>query len=65
VSAIGSGINARLGNLRKVLESAAALGAEVLGVSTSSFRISVLVEEPHLPELTRRLHQALVEGAAS
>jgi aspartate kinase len=62
VSAIGSGINARLGNLRKVLDSAAVLGAEVLGVSTSSFRISVLVDETHLPELTRRLHQALGEA---
>jgi aspartate kinase len=61
VSAIGSGINARLTNLRKVLESAKALGADVLGVSTSSFRISLLVDEGHLPELSRRLHRALVE----
>ena len=38
------------------------LEAAVLGISTSSFRISVLVEERHLPELTRRFHAALVEG---
>jgi aspartate kinase len=61
VSAIGSGINARLANLRRVLDAADGLGAEVLGVSTSSFRISVLVDEGHVPELTRELHRVLVE----
>ena len=61
VSAIGSGINASFANLRKALDAAAAVEAAVLGISTSSFRISVLVEEKHLPELTRRFHAALVE----
>ena len=60
VSAIGSGINASFSNLRKALDAAAAVEAAVLGISTSSFRISVLVEERHLPELTRRFHTALV-----
>ena len=62
VSAIGSGINASLANLRKALDAAAAVEAAVLGISTSSFRISLLVEEKHLDELTRRLHAALVVG---
>jgi aspartate kinase len=61
VSAIGSGINAGFANLGKALDAAAAVEAAVLGISTSSFRISVLVEERHLPELTRRFHAALVE----
>jgi aspartate kinase len=61
VSAIGSGINASYANLRKALDAAAAVEAAVLGISTSSFRISVLVEERHLPELTRAFHTALVE----
>jgi len=61
VSAIGSGINASLANLRKALDAAAAVEAAVLGISTSSFRISVLVEERHLPELARGFHDALVE----
>jgi aspartate kinase len=61
VSAIGSGINASFANLRKALDAAAAVEAAVLGISTSSFRISVLVDEKHLPELTRRFHAALVE----
>jgi len=62
VSAIGSGINASFANLRKALDAAAAVEAAVLGISTSSFRISVLVEERHLPELTRGFHAALVRG---
>jgi aspartokinase len=61
VSAIGSGINASFANLGKALDAAGAVEAAVLGISTSSFRISVLVEERHLPELTRRFHAALVE----
>ena len=60
VSAIGAGINARFGNLRRTLETLAALGAAVLGASTSSFRISVLVEEARVPEAVRGLHRALV-----
>jgi aspartate kinase len=59
VSAIGAGINAGLGNVRRALEAAAALG-EVLGLSTSSFRISLLLDERHLPEAVRRLHAALL-----
>jgi aspartate kinase len=60
VSAIGSGINAAFANLSKALDAADAVQATVLGISTSSFRISLLVEERHLPELTRGIHAALV-----
>jgi len=60
VSAIGAGINARFENLRRTLEVLSTMGAEALGASTSSFRISVLVEEKHVSEAVRRLHQALV-----
>jgi aspartate kinase len=60
VSAIGAGINARFGNLRRTLDTLAAMGAGVLGASTSSFRISVLVEERFVAEAVRQLHRALV-----
>jgi aspartate kinase len=60
VSAIGAGINARFGNLRRTLETLASMQAAVLGASTSSFRISVLLEEKHVPEAVRSLHRALV-----
>jgi aspartate kinase len=61
VSAIGAGINARFENLRRALAVLAEMRAPLLGVSTSSFRISLLLEEAHLAEATCRLHAALVE----
>lgn len=60
VSAVGAGINASWANVRACLEACEAQGAEVLALSTSSFRISLLVEERHLPELVRALHARLV-----
>jgi aspartate kinase len=60
VSAIGAGINARFENLRRALETLSSMRATVLGASTSSFRISVLLAEKDVPEVVRRLHLALV-----
>jgi aspartate kinase len=60
VSAIGAGINARFENVRRTLETLSSMGATVFGASTSSFRISVLLAETHVPEAVRRLHRALV-----
>jgi aspartate kinase len=60
VSAIGAGINATFANLRRGLGAVGELGATALGVATSSFRISFLVEDRHVPEAVRRLHQELV-----
>jgi aspartate kinase len=62
VSAIGTGINASFKNVRTTLATLAEIGAPVLGLSTSSFRISVLLEERLLPDAARRLHEALVEA---
>jgi aspartate kinase len=61
VSAIGSGINADFGNLRRVLDAISRLGARPIGVSTSSFRISLLLEEPQVEPAVRSLHEALIE----
>jgi aspartate kinase len=54
VSPIGTGIN--------VLAALRELEAPVLGLSTSSFRISVLLEERHVAPAVRRLHERLVES---
>jgi aspartate kinase len=62
VSAIGAGINARFDNLRRALAVLRESGAPVFGVSTSSFRISLLTEAPRLPDAVRSLHAALVGG---
>ncbi len=60
VSAIGAGMNATFANVRACLEELDRLGAPVLGLSTSSFRVSVLTEERWLPEAVRALHRRLV-----
>jgi len=60
VSAIGAGINATFHNLRRACEVAQAKGATPLGVSTSGFRISLLVEQTLVPETVRALHRELV-----
>src|SRR5262245_43753568 len=66
VSAIGAGINAALDNLRTALLTAEAAGASLVGASTSSFRITLLMGGEAVPECVRRLHRALVtEGEAA
>jgi aspartate kinase len=61
VSAVGAGINARFDNLRATLETLAGAGMEVVGLSTSSFRISVLLPAARVTEAVRLLHQALLK----
>lgn len=60
VSAIGAGINARYENLRAALAIAVEAGAPLHGFSTSSFRISLLLDERHVVALVRGLHERLV-----
>jgi aspartate kinase len=60
VSAIGAGINAGFGNLRRCLAALSELRASLLGVSTSSFRISLLLDEARVPDAVRRLHSELI-----
>jgi aspartate kinase len=61
VSVIGAGINASFTTLRATLEALAKSSIEVLGVSTSSFRVSLLVEAARLPEAVRQLHGRLMK----
>jgi aspartate kinase len=60
VSAIGAGINASGHTVRRCLDVLSNLGAPVLGVSTSSFRVSLLIDEPRVEDAVRTLHQELV-----
>jgi aspartate kinase len=64
VAAIGAGINSDFGALRRCLEVADSLGLEVLGVSTSSFRISLLVDGRRVAEMVPALHAELVPAQA-
>jgi aspartate kinase len=61
VSAIGAGINADFANLRAALGALEHAGVPCLGVSTSSFRISVLTDEGRVADAVRALHRRLVE----
>jgi aspartate kinase len=65
VSAVGSGINASHENLRRAIEAVMALGTTPVGITTSSFRISLLLDETVLEKAARALHQALVEPLAA
>lgn len=60
ISAIGSGINSDHANVRRTLAACATGGIEILALSTSSFRISLLVHERQLAEGVQLLHKTLV-----
>ncbi len=62
VSAIGAGINATPRNLRRAVGLLRPLDTPLLGVHTSSFRISVLLPEARLAEAVRALHAGLIES---
>jgi aspartate kinase len=59
VSVIGTGINTSYKNLRA--GSAALAALDVLGISTSSFRITWLMGQSAVEEAVRRLHQTFLE----
>ena len=61
VSVIGSGINRSLETLQTALAAVADAGVEIVGVSTSSFRISLLVKADSVDDTVRLLHARLVE----
>jgi aspartate kinase len=65
VSVIGTGINSSFVPLRRCLQALAGMGAALRGLSTSSFRISLLLDERHVQEAVKRLHAALAIGANS
>jgi aspartate kinase len=63
VSAIGAGINASFRNLREAVRLVSEAGTSVLGVATSSFRISLLLEEAKVEDAVVRLHRGMVGDA--
>ena len=60
VSAIGAGINSSFANVRRACAALGRAGAVPLGIATSGFRISLLLEEGQLQEAVRALHSELV-----
>ncbi|MEQ8273193.1 MAG: aspartate kinase [Deltaproteobacteria bacterium] len=62
VSLVGEGIMQTQDVLLRALGVLDALGAEVAGMSTSSFRLTLLVASEHVTEVVGALHEALVRG---
>jgi aspartate kinase len=62
VSAIGAGINARFASVCECLRLLARDGATVLGLTTSRFRVSLLLEAAAVEGAARLLHRELVEA---
>ena len=62
VSAIGAGINASFRNVREAVRLVEPLHVPILGIATSSFRISLLMDGAAVNEAARRLHEGLVEA---
>jgi aspartate kinase len=62
ISAIGAGINSTFHNVREAVRRVSEGTRDILGLATSSFRISLLLEEGEVPDAVRRLH-GMIEGA--
>src|SRR5262249_43099243 len=65
VSAIGTGINATHENALNGSAVLAEAGIEILGLATSSFRISWLVPDTRANDAVRALHAAFIEESVS
>jgi aspartate kinase len=61
LSVIGAGINASFDNLRRGSNALAAAGIEVSGISTSSFRITWMIDRARLDDAVRLLHRIFIE----
>ncbi len=63
LSLIGVGINRDTKNVAKALDTMKVLGAPVIALSTSGFRISLITEEAFLDTALKRMHELFIEGA--
>src|SRR5262249_57377373 len=63
LSVVGAGINASLANVRRGSATLEAAGIAPAGVSTSSFRITWMVDREKLDDAVRLLHRTFIETA--
>jgi aspartate kinase len=61
LSVIGAGINASFANVRRGSDALAAAGIAVSGLSTSSFRITWMIDRTRLDDAARLLHRTFIE----
>ncbi|MCP4675718.1 MAG: aspartate kinase [Deltaproteobacteria bacterium] len=65
LSLIGVGINRDTRNVTKAIETMEAMGAPVLGLSTSGFRISLITREDYLEGAVRKMHEVFIESESA
>jgi len=61
LSVVGTGINASFANVRRGSAALEAAGIAAAGVSTSSFRITWMVDRAKLDDAVRLLHRTFIE----
>jgi len=61
LSVIGAGINASFENLRRGSNALATAGIDVSGISTSSFRITWMIDRAKLNDAVQRLHRTFID----
>jgi len=61
LSVIGAGINASFENVRRGSAALIGAGIDISGVSTSSFRITWMIDRATLDDAVRLLHRTLIE----
>ncbi len=62
VSLIGDGINQDYANMRNMLDMLSANNIELVGITTSSFRISVIIPSVQVRDTVRELHRFFIEN---
>ena len=63
LSVVGAGINASFQNVRRGSDALAGAGMTPAGVSTSSFRITWMIDRGKLDDAVRLLHREFIESA--
>jgi aspartate kinase len=63
LSVVGAGINASFANVRRGTDALTAAGVRPLGLATSSFRITWMIDRQRLDEAVRLLHTTFIEDA--
>ncbi len=64
VSVVGAGINATFATVRRGTAALAGIGVAPSMISTSSFRVSWMIDRGRLDDAVRALHATFIEGAA-
>lgn len=62
VSLIGDGINQDYANMRNMLDMLSANNIELVGITTSSFRISAIIPSVQVRDTVRELHRFFIEN---